>query len=58
MLALRERPELEDAEGCHPLFVNRAGGRQSARSIAKLVEQVGVDAGSRGSRRMCCAIRA
>ena len=41
---LRERPEVEDAEGCHPLFVNRAGGRLSARSIAKLIAQVGVDA--------------
>ena len=41
---LRERPEVEDAEGCHPLFVHRAGGRLSARSIAKLIAQVGVDA--------------
>ncbi len=41
---LRERPDVEDPEGRHPLFVNWAGGRLSARSIAKLVAQVGVDA--------------
>jgi integrase/recombinase XerC len=41
---LRERPEVEDADRRHPLFVNRAGGRLSARSIAKLIAQVGVDA--------------
>ncbi len=41
---LRERPDVEDPEGRHPLFVNRAGGRLSARSIAKLIAQFGVDA--------------
>ncbi len=41
---LRERPDVEDPEGRHPLFVNRAGGRLSARSIAKLIAQLGVDA--------------
>ncbi len=41
---LRERPDVQDTEGRHPLFVNRAGGRLSARSIAKLIAQFGVDA--------------
>jgi integrase/recombinase XerC len=45
---LGERPEVEEADGRQPLFVNRAGGRLSARSIGKLVAQLGVDAGIDG----------
>jgi len=41
---MRERPEVEEPDGRHPLFVNRAGGRLSARSIGKLISQLGADA--------------
>ncbi len=41
---MRERPEVEEPDGRHPLFVNRAGGRLSTRSIAKLISQLGADA--------------
>lgn len=41
---MRERPEVEEPDGRDPLFVNRAGGRLSARSIGKLISQLGADA--------------
>jgi site-specific recombinase XerD len=43
---LGERSPVEEPEGRHPLFVNGAGGRLSARSIAKLVARL--DAGIDG----------